>query len=93
MARAAESRPSGGRKSEPPDARQRDSSEAPSVRLYGCNRDAERRPEMTAITAELQTKAMVELIERRLIARRIAFASASFTGLIAIIASVLAIAA
>jgi hypothetical protein len=48
---------------------------------------------MTAITAELQTKAMVELIERKLVARRIAFASASFTGLIAIIASVLAIAA
>jgi hypothetical protein len=48
---------------------------------------------MTAITAELQTKAMVELFERKLVARRIAVASASFTGLIAIIASILAIAA
>jgi hypothetical protein len=46
---------------------------------------------MTAITAELQTKAMVEFIERRLFARRIAFASVSFSGLIAIIASVLAL--
>jgi len=48
---------------------------------------------MTVIAAELQTKAMVELIERRLVARRIALASVSFTGLIAIIASLLAIAA
>jgi hypothetical protein len=48
---------------------------------------------MTAITAELQTKAMVELIERKLIARRIVLTSGFFTGLIAIIASILALAA
>jgi hypothetical protein len=48
---------------------------------------------MTAIAAEFQTKAMVELLERRIVARRIVVGSASFTGVIAIIASVLAIAA
>jgi hypothetical protein len=48
---------------------------------------------MTAIQAELQMKAMIELVERRRSARHIATASASFTGLIAIIASLLAIAA
>jgi hypothetical protein len=48
---------------------------------------------MTAIRAELQMMAMVELMERRRAAHRIAAASASFSGLIAIIASLLAIAA
>jgi len=48
---------------------------------------------MTAITAEFQTKAMVELIQRKLLARRIALASGFFTGLIAIIASILALTA
>jgi hypothetical protein len=48
---------------------------------------------MIAIRAELPMKAMIDLVERRRSARRIATASASFTGLIAIIASLLAIAA
>ncbi len=84
-----------GRKSEPRDASQRDSSlRVLACEPYGLVTETLRGgPEMTAITAEFQTKAMVELIERKLFARRIAFASASFTGLIAIIASVLALAA
>lgn len=48
---------------------------------------------MTVIEAELQAKAMVELIERTRISRLVMVASASFTALIAIIASLLAIAA
>ena len=48
---------------------------------------------MTAVAAEIQIKAMVELIERQRIARRIALASGSFAVLIATIASLLAIAA
>jgi hypothetical protein len=48
---------------------------------------------MTAIAAELQVKAMTELIQRKRIARRIALASASFTALIAIVAFILAVAA
>ena len=48
---------------------------------------------MTAVAAELQTKAMVELLERRIVARRITLASASFMAVVAIIASVLAAAA
>jgi hypothetical protein len=48
---------------------------------------------MTAIAAELQVKAMAELVERKRVARRIVLASGFFTGLIAIIASVLALAA
>lgn len=48
---------------------------------------------MTVIEAELQTKAMVELLERTRVSRLIVLASASFTALIAIIAVVLAIAA
>ena len=48
---------------------------------------------MTAVQAELQTKAMVELLERRIVARRIALASTSFMAVVAIIASVLAAAA
>jgi hypothetical protein len=48
---------------------------------------------MTAITAELQTMATVELFERKRIARRIALASSTFTALIAIVATLLAVAA
>jgi hypothetical protein len=48
---------------------------------------------MTAMAAELELKAMAELIERKRIGRFIAIGSASFTALIAIIASLLAIAA
>ena len=48
---------------------------------------------MTTIAAELQAKAMAELLERRLVARRIVLASVSATGLIAIIALFLAIVA
>jgi hypothetical protein len=48
---------------------------------------------MTAMAAQLELKAMTELIERKRIGRLIATGSASFTALIAIIASILAIAA
>jgi hypothetical protein len=48
---------------------------------------------MTAITAELKVNAIEELIERQRVARRIAIGSASFTGLIALGAGILAIVA
>jgi hypothetical protein len=48
---------------------------------------------VTAMTAQLELKAMAELIERKRISRLIAFGSVSFSALIAIIASLLAIAA
>ena len=48
---------------------------------------------MTAVTAELELKAMAELIERKRISRLIAFGSGSLSALIAIIAAILAIAA
>jgi hypothetical protein len=48
---------------------------------------------MTTIAAELPAKATAELIERKRVARLIVLASGSFTVLIAIVASILAIAA
>ena len=45
------------------------------------------------MTAELQMMAMVELFERKRIARKIALWSLSFSALIAIVPSILAIAA
>jgi hypothetical protein len=48
---------------------------------------------MTALTARLQTTAMVELVERKRVARRIALASTSITAVIAIVASILAVVA
>jgi hypothetical protein len=48
---------------------------------------------MTTMAAEFELKAMAELIERKRIGRLIVIGSASFSALIAIIASLLAIAA
>lgn len=48
---------------------------------------------MTTIAAELPAKATAELLERKRVARLIVLASSSFTALIAIVASILAIAA
>jgi hypothetical protein len=44
---------------------------------------------MTTITAELQIQKVTELIERQRVARMIALGSASFTGLIALVAGIL----
>jgi hypothetical protein len=46
---------------------------------------------MTATSAELKNNAIPELIERRRVARLIALGSASFTGLIGIVAGILAV--
>jgi hypothetical protein len=48
---------------------------------------------VTAVTVQLELKAMAELIERKRDARLIAIGSASLSALIAIIAALLAIAA
>jgi hypothetical protein len=48
---------------------------------------------MAAMAVQLELKAMAELIERKRVSRLIAVGSVSFTALIAIIASLLAIAA
>jgi hypothetical protein len=48
---------------------------------------------MAAMAVQLELKAMAELIERKRVGRLIAVGSTSFTALIAIIASLLAIAA
>ena len=61
--------------------------------LQARKRLPERRHEVTAMTVQLELKAMTELIERKRISRLIAFGSVSFSALIAIIASLLAIAA
>ncbi len=61
--------------------------------LQAHKRLPERRHEVTAMTAQLELKAMAELIERKRISRLIAIGSVSFSALIAIIASLLAIAA
>jgi hypothetical protein len=48
---------------------------------------------MTTITAELQIETVKELIERQRVARMIAIGSASFSGLIGLVAGILAVTA
>lgn len=48
---------------------------------------------MTAIATEMQMEAMIDLVQRKRVARRIALGSAAFTALIAIVAVLLAIVA
>lgn len=48
---------------------------------------------MTAVASEIQMKATIDLVERKRIARSIALGSGSFTALIAIVATILAIVA
>ena len=63
------------------------------MRPYGHEIDFGKEDEVAAVAVQLELKAMAELIERKRVGRLIAVGSTSFTALIAIIASLLAIAA